>query len=237
MTHHPLRLAGAVLLPDLSGALLWPEQATVVVADLHLEKGSAFARRGSLLPPYDTRATLDRLEAVLNRTSPRRVICLGDSVHDRDAADRMVPADTARIKALTAAYDWVWVSGNHDPQPAGSGDGSSWAASSWGGRVEAAVSIASLVFRHEAEPGATGEVSGHFHPVAVVRTHSRRVRARCFAGDGRRLILPAFGAYTGGLNVLDPAVAGLLRADFHVHLIGTETIHLFPRARLSRDAA
>lgn len=218
----PLSLNNVTLLPDPSGALVWPERSLVVVADLHLEKGSAFAARGRLLPPYDTRATLERLEAVLRRLRPAQVICLGDSVHDVHAAERMAPADRDRLAALTAAHDWLWVSGNHDPTP----------PAGWGGRVEAEVTIGPLVFRHEAQGDAAGEVSGHYHPVAAVRTAARRVRARCFVGDGRRLILPAFGAYAGGLNVLDPAMARLLARDFLVHLLGTDRVHVFPRAKL-----
>ncbi|HYD31537.1 MAG TPA: ligase-associated DNA damage response endonuclease PdeM [Azospirillaceae bacterium] len=221
----PLHLNGITLLPDPSGALVWREQSLVVVADLHLEKGSAFAARGRMLPPYDTRATLDRLETALKRLGPARVICLGDSTHDVHATERMAKSDHARLAVLTAAHDWVWVAGNHDPTP----------PADWGGRVEVEVALGPLVFRHEAQAGAMGEVSGHYHPVAAVRAAARRVRARCFVGDGQRLILPAFGAYTGGLNVLDPAMTRLLGRDFHAYLLGEEKVHKIACAKLVPD--
>jgi len=220
----PLRLLDVPLVANPSGALWWPEERLLAVADLHLEKGSGFAARGRLLPPYDTRATLDRLSGALARLAPRTVLCLGDSVHDLGAAGRMHEADRARLAALVAALDWVWIVGNHDPQPPG-----------LGGRVAEEVRHGPLVFRHQAVPGEAGEVSGHLHPVAAVRLADRRVRERCFATDGAKLILPAFGAYAGGLNVLDPAVRGLLGEPFLVHLIRNGKVHAFPHARLSPD--
>jgi hypothetical protein len=217
---------GVDLVADPSGALIWPGAATVVVADLHLEKGSALARRGTLLPPYDSRATLDSLAAVIARIEPRRVVCLGDSFHDVDAGDRIDPGDAARLAALTRAVEWIWVLGNHDPVPPGTVP--------WSGRIEIAVTLGALTFRHQAEPGSgAGEVSGHYHPKAAISTRARRVTGRCFVTDGRRLILPAFGAYAGGLDVLDPAISGLFRRGFHAHLIGRATVRAFPRARLA----
>ncbi len=221
----PIALCGATLAADPSGALLWPAERALVVADLHLEKGSAFAARGRLLPPYDTRATLERLAALVERLRPERVLCLGDSFHDRDAAERMEAGDVARLHALTGRADWLWITGNHDPDlPAG-----------LGGRVAAELTLGPLTFRHEAVPGAVGELSGHLHPVAALRLPGRRVRERCFAGDGTRLILPAFGAFAGGLNVLDPAVSGLLGPRFEVHLLARDRVHRFPCARLCPD--
>ncbi|HEY0833698.1 MAG TPA: ligase-associated DNA damage response endonuclease PdeM [Azospirillum sp.] len=223
----PIRLAGADLLPDPSGALFWPAEGVLAVADLHLEKGSGFAARGLLLPPYDTRATLDRLAEAIARTRPRTVLALGDSFHDRRAADRMGADDRARLRTLTAATAWVWITGNHDPEP----------PEGLGGRVAAEVRLGPLVFRHAAVPGDAGEVSGHLHPAAAVMVPGRRVRERCFADDGAKLILPAFGAFAGGLNVLDPAISGLLRGDFQVHLLRGGKLLPFPRRRLSPDPA
>ncbi len=220
-----LVLAGERLTADPSGALLWPAGETLAVADLHLEKGSHFARHGRLLPPYDTRATLERLQAVIERLRPRRVLCLGDSFHDADAAARLDGADRARLAHLTALTEWVWITGNHDPRP----------PAGLGGTAAAEVRAGPLIFRHRAETGAVGEVSGHFHPVAAIRVSGRRVRDRCFAGDGRRLILPAFGAYAGGLNVLDPALDGVLARPFEVHLLARGRVHRFPAARLAPD--
>ncbi|MFM2044972.1 MAG: hypothetical protein RLY86_3548 [Pseudomonadota bacterium] len=217
-------LNGADLVADASGALLWPARGWLVVADLHLEKGSGLAARGALLPPYDTGATLTRLEEVCRRLRPSRVVCLGDSFHDRGAADRVGAADGRRLGNLIAAHDWLWIAGNHDPAP----------PESWGGAVAAEVVEGPLVFRHEAMPGpVAGEVSGHYHPKASVATRARRVTARCFVADSRRLILPAFGAYAGGLNVLDPAISGLFGAEMAAWLLGQDKVWCFPAARLS----
>jgi len=220
-----LSVNGVRLLCDPSGALIWPERRTLVVADLHLEKGSAFAARGQLLPPYDTAASLARLAEAAGRHAAERVICLGDSFHDGKAAERLAPPDAATLRGLTARYDWTWICGNHDPAP----------PADWGGRVEHELVLGALVFRHEARPLVTvaGEVSGHFHPKAAVRLRAGRVSRPCFVSDGRRVILPAFGAYTGGLNVLDPAVAGLFPRGFQAHLLGREAIHAFPQTALS----
>ncbi|AWJ84986.1 phosphoesterase [Azospirillum sp. TSH58] len=223
-----MTLRGAALAPDPSGALVWPAERTLVVADLHLEKGSAFAARGRMLPPYDTRATLDRLAGLVERLAPERVICLGDSFHDRRAASRMEAGDVARLRDLTGRVaDWLWVTGNHDPEP----------PEGFGGRILDELALGPLTFRHEAVPGAVGELSGHLHPVAAVVVPGRRVRERCFAFDGGKLILPAFGAFAGGLNVLDPAVSGLLAARFEVHLLARGKVHRFPCSRLSPDKA
>lgn len=227
----PLALAGTSLLADLSGALIWPERRLVAVADLHLEKGSAAAARGRLLPPYDTARTLARLEAVIGQAGARTVLCLGDSVHDAGAAGRIAPADLARIRSLTASLDWVWITGNHDPEPP-----------DWGGRIADAVTIGPLVFRHIATEvagrditaEAAGEVSGHLHPAAALDTRGRRLHGRCFVDNGQRLVLPAFGAYAGGLDVFDPAIVGLFPTGFHIHLIGRDRIHRLPDHRLAR---
>ncbi|WP_425450390.1 ligase-associated DNA damage response endonuclease PdeM [Virgifigura deserti] len=213
-----LSLNGAELLADLSGALVWPAQRTLVVADLHLEKGSALARSGSLLPPYDTRATLATLTDLLARHCPERVICLGDSFHDPQAADRLAPRDRATLRRLTGSRDWVWICGNHDPAP----------PAELGGRFAEEEKIGPLLFRHQAAPDSvTGEVSGHFHPKISLSVRGKRVGGRCFVGNARRLILPAFGAYAGGLDVRDPAIACLFADGFSVHLLGRAKLHSF----------
>ncbi len=167
----------------------------LVVSDLHLEKGSSFAKRGQMLPPYDTCATLSVVEEACRKYNPDSVISLGDSFHDRSAELRLSEPDTARIRALTNSHDWVWVEGNHDPDP----------PAHLGGRAEKVLRIGALVFRHE-PTGERGEIAGHLHPVAKVASKSgRSVRRRCFVTDGERLIMPALGAFTGGLNVLDHA--------------------------------
>ena len=222
MSHtHSIPIAGTALHADLHGALVWPAEETLVFADLHLEKGSSFAARGrpQFVPPYDTRATLERMEKLIAHYAPRRVICLGDSVHDGNAAGRIVRADAERIAAMTSAQDWIWVAGNHDPElPDG-----------WGGTVLSEVAIGNIVFRHEAaemppDPG-TAEISGHFHPTASVPTRAARVRGRCFVSNARRLVMPAFGAYAGGLNVLDPAIARLFGDSFDVAVLGRTRVY------------
>lgn len=219
-----IRLGDADLLADASGGLIWPARRLVVVADLHLEKGSAFARRGQLLPPYDTRSTLSQLEALLRRCRPRRVISLGDGFHDRHGSERLATADRARLQALIRCCDWLWLSGNHDPEP----------PARLGGRSAPEVRIDGLVFRHV--PGgapASGELAGHLHPVARLRRRGRSVGRPCFVCDGRRLLLPAFGAYTGGLDVLAPPIRHLFESEPATYLLGRSTVHRVPLARLA----
>lgn len=217
-----IRLNGAELVPDVSGALWWPAKGVLVVADLHLEKGSSYTRHN--LPPYDSQATLSRLEAVIDRRRPGQVICLGDSFHDRRAAERLAAEERARVQALAARVGWTWIAGNHDPAP----------PADWGGTVEQELTLGPLVFRHAADPSrpAAGEVSGHYHPKTRVRVRGKGVSARCFVADGRRLILPAFGAYTGGLSVLDPAIAQLFPNSFTAHLLGRRAVYRYPRHAL-----
>ena len=213
-----LMLNGVDLIADPSGAILWPEKRTIVVADLHLEKGSAFARRGSFLPPYDTRATLDRLAVLIRAAKPDHMICLGDSFHDQEAAARISPEDQQLLKKLTSSCKWTWICGNHDPQP----------PQTWGGVADSELTIGVLTFRHEAIlDRAAGELSGHFHPKFGLSIRGRQVSGRCFAHDGRRIVLPAFGAYAGGLDVRDPAISGLFPDGFGVELIWRDHLHGF----------
>jgi uncharacterized protein len=218
-----LLVNGVELQADVTGALIWPERRLVVVADLHFEKATAFAQRGQFLPPYDTAATLDKLDDVILRHRVERVICLGDSFHDGAAAERLDPLQAARLKAMLARLEWTWIAGNHDPAP----------PEDWGGRVLEEVTEGALTFRHEAEAGASGgEVSGHYHPKAAVTLRGKRIAAPCFVTDGRRLILPAFGAFTGGLNVLDPAISGLFKKGFQATLLGRNGLFAFPKRAL-----
>lgn len=299
-------IAGAELLLDPSGAAFWVEERLLVVADMHLEKGSAFARRGQMLPPFDTRDTLDRLERLVARHQPRTLLALGDSLHDRWAAERLDDDARMRIRSLAAKVDLVWIAGNHDPAP-----------HDLGGTCIETLALGPLRFRHEPEaerchepeaercpkpeaekchepeernkpeadrcnkpeaekrdqpeagecnlsqtgafyvppaetcgasevgrmilPHAasgradmmTGEVCGHLHPAARVVVRGRSLRRRCFVSDGTRLILPAFGAFTGGLDVTAPAIAGLFaRGRFEVHLLGDGRTFRLPAPRL-----
>ena len=222
----PIRLGGADLLAEASGALIWPETQTLIVADLHLEKGSSFAARGVMLPPYDTRATLERLALTAAHYAVTRIICLGDSFHDCTAHARLADDDAKRLTALTAGVDWIWIAGNHDPAP----------PIALGGRVVAGeLRLGPLVFRHIAAPlFATGEVSGHYHPKASINVRGRRLSGRCFVHDEQRLVLPAFGAYAGGLDVFDPDLRALFPGDFAVQLLARERITTVPQARLAR---
>ena len=195
VTRSSLDVADVSLVADLSGALFWEEQRLLVVSDLHLEKGSSFAARGVLLPPYDTVATLGRLAAVIARHDPSMVIALGDSFHDRTAHERLSESDRDALSALQARRDWIWISGNHDPA----------LPSDLGGVVATEVAIGPIAFRHE-PTGASGEIAGHLHPKARVSTRGRSMERRCFACDGERAVMPAFGAYTGGLSIRDAAM-------------------------------
>ncbi len=220
----PIAVNGATLLADPLGAAAEPASGTLIVADLHLEKGSGLARRGRLLPPYDTRATLDALARLIERWRPRRVVALGDSFHDDGAGERIAAADLGQLLTLMRGRDWIWVRGNHDPEP----------PARCGGAVADEVRIGALVLRHQPEGDGAGEVCGHFHPKASVRLRAGRlVSGRCFAGDGRRLVLPSFGAYTGGLDVLDPALSRLFRGGFSVVLIGRDRLYRLNSARLA----
>jgi DNA ligase-associated metallophosphoesterase len=200
----PIELAGHALLPTAAGALYWQAESTLIVADLHLEKGAAFAARGMMLPPYDTRETLRRLAICLERFRPRRVIALGDSFHRSELAASLCAADREQLLRLQRGRDWYWVLGNHDPE----------LPPSVGGVACASLELGGVTLRHLPSEGTSNlEIAGHLHPVARIARHGAGIRRKCFATDGRRLVLPAFGAYAGGLNVLDDAYRGL----FHWH--------------------
>jgi uncharacterized protein len=218
-------IAGVVVTADCEGALYWNQEGILAVADLHLEKGSSFAARGVLLPPYDTAATLARLALLIARYAPRAVVALGDSFHDGDGPDRIAASDREALAALQRGRDWIWIAGNHDPDPP---DGI-------GGSFGAALAIGPLTFRH-APTGTEGEVAGHLHPVARVSGRGRTVSRRCFASDGRRLVMPAFGAYAGGLNVRHRAfldVFGTLA--FTAHVLGEGRLYAFAADRCLAD--
>jgi hypothetical protein len=215
---------GVVLEAFPEGALWWADLRLLIVADLHLEKGSSFARRGQLVPPYDTVETLSRVSRLIARLDPRTVVALGDSFHDGEGASRLSSRDRDALAALQHGREWFWISGNHDPdRPAG-----------LGGSAADELAVGKLVFRHEPTPGQVeGEIAGHLHPCARVRGRGRSVRRPCFAGDGYRMILPAFGAYTGGLDVLDPAFAGLfVPSSFRAFMLGDDRVYPVGRRAL-----
>jgi DNA ligase-associated metallophosphoesterase len=208
---------GEHLMLDCAGAAWWPAERTLVFSDIHFEKGSSFARRGTFLPPYDTRSTLKRMAQLIARYAPTRVISLGDTFHDREAADRLDDEERATLAGFVAgARDWVWIEGNHDPQPP------AWL----GGMMTAEIAIGGLVFRHEpASDPQPGEIAGHLHPCATVSMCGRSLRRRCFASDGTRLVMPAFGAYAGGLDVTDDAIAGLFAGAYAAYMLGGRRVY------------
>jgi uncharacterized protein len=219
-----IALGGVALTADHAGVLLIDDAQTLVVADLHLEKGTSRARHQSFLPPYDTRTTLARLKRAIDRLKPTTVIALGDSFHDVGGCERMSTEDRETLTSLQRGRAWVWIAGNHDPVlPA-----------ELGGERCQEWRHAGLTFRHE--PSALGrfEIAGHLHPCARVETSGRIQRRPCFIASAD-LLLPAFGAYTGGLNVLDPAVTEYFGTEPTVGVLGKAGIYPVSHRQLRAD--
>jgi DNA ligase-associated metallophosphoesterase len=214
-------------MPLPSGALFWEAESTLIVADLHLEKGAAFASRGMMLPPYDTRDTLRRLAACIQIFAPRRVVTLGDSFHRSELAGRLAADDREALAALQRGRDWYWVLGNHDPE----------LPDCVGGMVCTALSIGGITLRHlPTEGDQAPEIAGHLHPVARIARRGEGIRRKCFATDGHRLVMPAFGTYTGGLNVLDEAFGPLfLRHHLEAWMTGRSDVYPMPASMLLPD--
>jgi len=222
-----MELCGEQLSPDTTGALYWPRRSVLVIADLHFEKGAAFAARGIHLPPYDTPDTLSLIEDAVARFAPETVIALGDSFHRADSHIGLNTSVVGRIRRLTARQSWIWISGNHDPAP----------PSGLGGQAAGEICLAPFTFRHEPRAGTClGEIAGHLHPAAKVAVRGRTMRRRCFAANGARLVMPAMGAYAGGLNVLDPAFSLLFPSEnFHAWMIGRGQVHRVAARKLKPD--
>lgn len=213
---HYVTLNGERLVLDASGALWWPARAMLVFSDIHFEKGSSYAMRGQMLPPYDTRAALKRMQAVVARYQPKTIMSLGDAFHDRDAAERLDQDERAMLSGLSHSADWIWITGNHDPQPP------TWL----GGFIISEIAFGRLVFRHEPSVMAyRGEVAGHLHPCTTVTLRGRSLRRRCFISDGTRLVMPAFGAYAGGLDLWDPAIGSLFQDAFGAYVLGSTRVY------------
>jgi DNA ligase-associated metallophosphoesterase len=212
-----ISVAGHTMRPLAAGALYWEDEDTLLVADLHLEKGAAFAALGMLLPPYDTRTTLERLAKVIRAVDPLRVVALGDSFHRSHSVERLAPDDLSLLLKLQQGREWYWICGNHDPH----------LPRSIGGTVCATLTIRGVTLRHEpstAQPAR--EIAGHLHPVARIARRGAAIRRRCFATDGHRLVMPAFGAYAGGLNVLDEAFEPLfLRPRLEAWMMGRADVY------------
>ena len=208
--HHALFFHGQTLHLLPGGALFWPARKTLAVSDLHLGKSERLARRGgTLLPPYETQATLDKLDRDINATGAETVICLGDSFDDLAAVDGIEETSRIWLIRLMAGRDWTWITGNHDSGPI-----------DLGGTHRAELKLTPFTFRHIAEPGEKAEISGHYHPKAHLAGQSRP----CFLADAQRLVLPAYGTYTGGLYADDPALTALMSAQALAVLIGKTTL-------------
>ncbi len=217
----PLSFAGRNFLAHPEGALFWPERKALLVADLHLEKASWFARLGQFLPPYDSLDTLRALDRVVVATQATTLYCLGDSFHDRFGCDRLPEAARALLTDLTGRLDWVWITGNHD---AGFID-------HCGGRIIEELTVDGIALRHEAHrAGSTPEMSGHFHPKLRLNLKGRHVSRRCFVASETKLIFPAFGALTGGLDAHHPEIVKKVGAGAAALVPVTDRLLRFPIA-------
>jgi DNA ligase-associated metallophosphoesterase len=216
----PLHLHTHMLHLDPAGALFWPAERLAVVADLHLEKATAAARQGQLVPPFDSRITLEKLALLIRRLKPQTLVALGDSFHDSNGPARLTAADKKRLADIAVATTIIWVQGNHDPV----------GHENLPGRSASEITLGGITFRHQATPGAAPEISGHFHPKARVPTRAGEVTRPCFVADAKKIMLPAFGAYTGGLNVRAPAIAAHFPRGGRVFLLGEQRLFSFPLA-------
>jgi DNA ligase-associated metallophosphoesterase len=229
MTAQCLRIGTAILVADCCGIAYWPAQEMLLVADLHLEKASHFAGRGSFLPPYDTRETLTRLAQALTRYAPRHVVALGDSFHSTRGAYDIAGDDLDALLALQQGRTWTWITGNHDPE----------IAAHVGGVVAGTLEVDGVVLRHEPDDSdPRPQIAGHLHPVARIARGGTSVRRRCFLSDGRRVVMPAFGAFTGGLDILDAAFAPIFPepAGMSVLMLGDSGLYPVPRHLLTAVA-
>src|SRR3954447_19806354 len=217
----PFSFAGETFFATADGALFWPREEALLVADLHLEKASWFARLGQFLPPYDSQATLSALAAEVERTGATRLYCLGDSFHDSFGCERLPGQARELLTALTSSLDWTWIVGNHDPG----------FADPCGGRIEEEVELAGIILRHEAvrdEPRP--EISGHFHPKLRVSLKGRRVSRRCFVASASKIIMPAFGSLTGGLDAHHPEILGSVGGNAAALVPVSDRLLSFPLA-------
>jgi DNA ligase-associated metallophosphoesterase len=217
----PFSFAGETFLATGSGALFWPGQKALLVADLHLEKASWFARLGQFLPPYDSHATLAALAEEVERSGAARLYCLGDSFHDRFGCDRLPASARALLSDLTARLDWTWIVGNHDPG----------FADHCGGKLVEEAEVSGIILRHEAvRDDRRPEMSGHFHPKLRLHLKGRSVSRRCFVVSPTKLILPAFGSLTGGLDVHHPEIVGNVGPDAAALVPVSDRLLRFPIA-------
>src|SRR3954451_3054602 len=217
----PFSFAGETFAASADGALYWPANEALLVADLHLEKASWFALAGQFLPPYDSHATLSALAAAVERTGATRLYCLGDSFHDAFGCERLPANARALLPELTAKLDWTWIVGNHDPV----------FADHCGGTLADEVEVAGIILRHEAVPGEPRpEMSGHFHPKLRLNLKGRHVSRRCFVVSPTKLILPAFGSLTGGLDAHHPEILGSVGSNAAALVPVSDRLLRFPLA-------
>lgn len=214
---HPISICGTAFRAHVSGALYWPSENALIVADLHLEKASSYASRGTFLPPYDSRDTLMSLAEVIDHYEAETVIALGDSFHDAEGGDRLSEDDRETLSIMQQGVEWIWITGNHDET----------ISRSVGGHVRDQIRLGGVDLRHiPSSTAATHEIAGHMHPAAKLALHGYTIRRPCFIGNGLRLILPAFGSFTGGLNILSDAFEPMFRNDgFSVWMMGQEGLY------------
>jgi len=217
-----IHFRGQVFEPLVSGALFWRSESTLLVADLHLEKMSSFARTGQLLPPYDTGLTLSRLEADIYATSAKNLIALGDSFHRDEGTSTLLHHDRARLDRMMEQVNWLWLSGNHDPSP-----------HELGGVCLVQQTLCDITLSHEPSHDLVGQIAGHLHPAARVSLNGRSVRRPCFVADDRLMVLPAYGSSTGNLNILSQAFDGLFqRSQLQVTMMGRDRTYPVSAKRL-----
>jgi uncharacterized protein len=217
----PFSFAGETFEATPSGALFWRAREALLVADLHLEKASWFARLGQFLPPYDSHATLTAIAAEVGRSGARKLYCLGDSFHDAFGCDRLPTNARSMLTDLTSTLDWTWIVGNHDPG----------FADHCGGHIEDEVELGGIILRHEAVPAESRpEISGHFHPKLRVHLRGRQVSRRCFVKSSRKIIMPAFGALTGGLDAHHPEIMRSVGGDAAALVPVSDRLLRFPLA-------
>jgi len=210
-----MTFAGAEFKALLSGALYWPDHQTLLVADLHLEKMSSFAKSRQFLPPYDTKATIQRLTNDIAVTGAQRVIALGDSFHRDEGTTTLSDEDASALATLTQSIDWIWIAGNHDPS-----------THELGGNCCESVALDGLTLSHEPDAKIANQIAGHLHPAAHVRINGRSIRRACFVADETRLIMPAYGVSTGSLNILNAAFQPVIdRSKMMIAVIGREQIY------------
>ena len=219
MSNRTIDFAGRKMILHPSGSIFWPDQATLIVGDLHFEKASWYHSSGQFLPPFDSSETLKKLETVMSEFLPKRLILLGDVFHDNYAWHRMVQTDKERLTKLLKRTETIYVNGNHDPKAT--------LPSQFSGLI---YTVAGVTFRHVMDANEKGpEISAHFHPVAIVKYRGARIRRACFVCKKNRILLPAFGALTGGLNVNDPALNTFRDIGTQLYLLGNKAIFNIPR--------